>query len=88
MQSFQEFLASSIVRCNLDAVMCWSLFGVDWRGRVFDCDFNQVLELPLNGGLSISRIDPGALQGESVEKSWIAFLRKLPDMRRGFINKD
>ncbi len=32
---------------NLDAVMCRSLISVDWRGYVYDCDFNQMLDLPL-----------------------------------------
>ena len=32
---------------NLESVMCRSLLSVDWRGRVYDCDFNQMLDLPL-----------------------------------------
>jgi radical SAM/Cys-rich protein len=32
---------------NLDAVMCRTLISVDWRGYVYDCDFNQMLDLPL-----------------------------------------
>ena len=32
---------------NLEGVMCRSLVSVDWRGFVFDCDFNQMLGLPL-----------------------------------------
>jgi radical SAM/Cys-rich protein len=32
---------------NLDAVMCRSLISVDWQGTVYDCDFNQMLDLPL-----------------------------------------
>ena len=32
---------------NLDAVMCRSLVSVDWKGYVYDCDFNQMLGLPL-----------------------------------------
>jgi radical SAM/Cys-rich protein len=35
---------------NLDAVMCRSLVSVDWRGFVYDCDFNQMLGLPVGGG--------------------------------------
>jgi radical SAM/Cys-rich protein len=35
---------------NLDGVMCRSLISVGWQGEVFDCDFNQMLELPLGGG--------------------------------------
>jgi len=32
---------------NLDGVMCRNLISVDWRGYVYDCDFNQMLDLPL-----------------------------------------
>jgi radical SAM/Cys-rich protein len=32
---------------NLESVMCRTLLSVDWRGHVYDCDFNQMLDLPL-----------------------------------------
>ncbi len=32
---------------NLASVMCRSLLSVDWEGYVYDCDFNQMLGLPL-----------------------------------------
>jgi radical SAM/Cys-rich protein len=32
---------------NLETVMCRTLLSVDWRGTVYDCDFNQMLGLPL-----------------------------------------
>ncbi len=32
---------------NLDTVMCKSLVSVDWQGYLYDCDFNQMLGLPL-----------------------------------------
>lgn len=35
---------------NLDGVMCRSLVSVDYTGRLHDCDFNQMLGLPLGGG--------------------------------------
>jgi len=34
---------------NVDAVMCRSLISVDWQGNVYDCDFNQMLGVPLGG---------------------------------------
>jgi len=47
---FDEYLAllkSAYQPQNLDSVMCRSLLSVDWRGYVYDCDFNQMLGLPL-----------------------------------------
>ena len=32
---------------NLGSVMCRSLLSVDWQGYVYDCDFNQMLGLPM-----------------------------------------
>ena len=32
---------------NLAAVMCRSMISVDWQGDVYDCDFNQMLGLPM-----------------------------------------
>jgi radical SAM/Cys-rich protein len=31
---------------NLAGVMCRDLISVDWRGLLYDCDFNQMLDLP------------------------------------------
>jgi radical SAM/Cys-rich protein len=35
---------------NLEGVMCRSLISIDWQGYVYDCDFNQMLGLPLRLG--------------------------------------
>lgn len=32
---------------NLKTVMCRSLISVDWQGNIYDCDFNQMLGLPM-----------------------------------------
>jgi radical SAM/Cys-rich protein len=34
---------------NLPSVMCRNLVSVDWQGFVYDCDFNQMLNMPLAG---------------------------------------
>lgn len=34
---------------NLASVMCRDLVSVDWKGYLYDCDFNQMLGLPLGG---------------------------------------
>ena len=35
---------------NLDSVMCRTIISVDWQGYLYDCDFNQMLGLPLVAG--------------------------------------
>jgi len=32
---------------NIDNVMCRDTISVDWQGYLYDCDFNQMLEMPL-----------------------------------------
>ncbi|HIJ31011.1 MAG TPA: DUF3641 domain-containing protein, partial [Gammaproteobacteria bacterium] len=32
---------------NLATVMCRTLISVDWQGYLYDCDFNQMLKMPL-----------------------------------------
>jgi len=34
---------------NVENVMCTNLVSVGWRGSVYDCDFNQMLQMPLEG---------------------------------------
>jgi len=43
---------------NLDGVMCRTLLSVDWQGYVYDCDFNQMLGLPLRLEAAGARIFP------------------------------
>jgi radical SAM/Cys-rich protein len=50
MDDYLILLQAAHREANLDAVMCRNLVSVDWRGRVYDCDFNQMLELPLGAG--------------------------------------
>jgi len=45
--AYMSLLQESFREENLEAVMCRSLISVDWRGYVYDCDFNQMLGLPL-----------------------------------------
>jgi radical SAM/Cys-rich protein len=47
---YMDLLKSAHRDENLDAVMCRNLISVDWRGYVYDCDFNQMLKLPLGAG--------------------------------------
>ena len=44
---YMHLLQESYQASNLEGVMCRSLISVDWQGYVFDCDFNQMLGLPM-----------------------------------------
>ncbi len=56
---------------NLDSVMCRSLLSIDWRGYVYDCDFNQMLGLPMRVNGS-SRVHLSDLMDVDVEGRAIA----------------
>jgi radical SAM/Cys-rich protein len=47
-EQYLEILKNAYQPANLESVMCRSLISVDWRGYVYDCDFNQMLGLPLS----------------------------------------
>jgi radical SAM/Cys-rich protein len=49
-EGYMDLLVSSFQPQNLDSVMCKSLISVDYLGYVYDCDFNQMLALPLHHG--------------------------------------
>jgi len=44
---YMDLLKGAYQTENLQTVMCRSLISVDWQGYVYDCDFNQMLDLPL-----------------------------------------
>jgi radical SAM/Cys-rich protein len=50
--SYMSLLRNAYQRGNLRNVMCRSLVSVDYQGYLHDCDFNQMLGLPLGGSES------------------------------------
>jgi radical SAM/Cys-rich protein len=46
-EQYMDLLKNAYQPENLESVMCRNLVSVDWRGYVYDCDFNQMLGLPL-----------------------------------------
>jgi radical SAM/Cys-rich protein len=44
-------LVSGFNPATVSGLMCRSLLSIAWDGRLFDCDFNQALDLPLREGL-------------------------------------
>lgn len=44
---YMDLLKGAHQDANLSTVMCRDLLSVDWQGYIYDCDFNQMLALPL-----------------------------------------
>jgi radical SAM/Cys-rich protein len=49
-EDYVDLLRHAHLDTNLDGVMCRNLISVDWQGLVYDCDFNQMLGLPMTRG--------------------------------------
>ena len=45
--SYMQLLKEAYSEENLGGVMCRSMVSVDWQGNLYDCDFNQMLGLPM-----------------------------------------
>ena len=50
-ERYMELLLEKFNPATVEGLMCRSLISVGWDGKLYDCDFNQMLELPLRTGL-------------------------------------
>jgi len=58
---YMTLLKTSFKEENLHQVMCKFIISVDWQGYVYDCDFNQMLNLPIlneHQSIHISKYHP------------------------------
>ncbi len=65
-ESYMNLLRKSHQETNLQSIMCRTLISVDWKGYLYDCDFNQALGLPLRLGKR-TRIHLSELRVEDLE---------------------
>lgn len=47
--AYMELLVNAFNPVTIAGLMCRSTLSVSWDGRIFDCDFNQMLNLPARG---------------------------------------
>ena len=69
--SYMKLLTDNFDPGNLDTVMCRDTISVDWQGNLYDCDFNQMLSIPIqsnkNGAhLSDLRTNPDQFTGRRI----------------------
>ena len=55
-RDYMRLLRSAHQPANVANVMCRSLVSVDWQGYLYDCDFNQMLGLPLRDNAHGARL--------------------------------
>jgi len=67
--AYMSLLVNHFNPQTVDALMCRDLVSIGWDGRLYDCDFNQMLDIPL-GASSQSTIwdvaDVGELAGARI----------------------
>jgi radical SAM/Cys-rich protein len=67
-EDYWALLRNGFNPANLEGLMCRRQISVDWNGRLYDCDFNLALGLPVNHGAPdhIDRFDLEALSGRAI----------------------
>jgi radical SAM/Cys-rich protein len=68
---YLELLESNFNAATLDKVMCRNLVSIGWDGWVYDCDFNQMLDLAIPNGDG-RRLHISSLKLEQLAKPAIA----------------
>ena len=48
---YMNLLVEKFNPTTVEGLMCRTLVSVGWDGTLYDCDFNQMLDLPVNHGL-------------------------------------
>ena len=48
-EGYMQTLRHSFNADTVDPLMCRSMVSVDWLGQIYDCDFNQMLDMHLTG---------------------------------------
>jgi len=66
---YMRKLADAFNPAAIDGLMCRNLVSVDWTGRLYDCDFNQMLGLSVDCRLpqTISEFDPDAFARRRIQ---------------------
>ena len=49
-EGYMQLLAESFNPATVDELMCRTTLSVGWEGQIYDCDFNQMLNLQLRNG--------------------------------------
>jgi len=67
---YMELLVSSFNPATVGGLMCRNTISVSWTGDVFDCDFNQMLDLPCRSAngrrINVRDLDPATLSDRAI----------------------
>ena len=66
LESYMQRLVSGFNPATIAGLMCRNTISVSWNGQLFDCDFNQMLELEAEGSMTIFNFDYARWQQRSI----------------------
>jgi radical SAM/Cys-rich protein len=61
LQSYMEVLVNAFNPATIDGLMCRNTISISWDGHLYDCDFNQMLDLECQTPMQIQEFDPEQL---------------------------
>lgn len=68
LEGYQQLLVDNFNPATVEPLMCRHLLSVDWQGYLYDCDFNQMLNMPLkaSGRKQLWELDPAKLENAPI----------------------
>jgi len=70
LDEYMELLVNAFNPATIEGLMCRNTLSVGWRGEVYDCDFNQQLDMqwknPDESGLFLWDIDPDKINNREI----------------------
>jgi radical SAM/Cys-rich protein len=70
-EKYMQLLIENFNPASVAGLMCRNTLSIGWRGEVYDCDFNQMLDMQWRNpdsesGLFLWDIDPAELEGRAI----------------------
>jgi radical SAM/Cys-rich protein len=72
--TYSDYLRMLAGRFNPEAagnIMCRTLISVDWQGKIYNCDFNQALGMPVTADdgseITISELEDAGMNGKQID---------------------
>ncbi len=64
--SYMQKLVNAFNPATIDGLMCRNMISVNWKGNLYDCDFNQMLEIPVESKETIFDFDSERLKNRTI----------------------
>jgi radical SAM/Cys-rich protein len=65
-ESYMQKLVNAFNPNTIEGLMCRNIISVDWLGNLYDCDFNQMLEMPVESKQTIFTFDIAKLKNRTI----------------------